>query len=191
MRGDARLELPQKDLVSLVKICRKDSRFLDGLWFMNIEDRFGFEEAMKIHCEMWGQFGRYQARLIKAAFDLGDDPISALVMAVDLDPAWLLWDYTIGPLSGTEALFRVTGCKAQQVRIKIGRGINPHCQKTDGAYFTSFARALDPLIRVRCDIGPPERYSDNLWCEWKFYIEEDTIPNRSSHKRLGDPVEIS
>jgi hypothetical protein len=166
-------ELSKKNVVSLVGICRRDTRFFDGLWFMNIEDRFGFEQAMNIHCDMWGKFGEYQAKLIKKAFNLGHNPIPALVRAVDIDPAWLFWDYTIEQLSDTQALFRVTGCKAQRARIRIGRGINLDCQKVDGAYLTSFAQVMDPMIKVKCNMGPPDKNSDNLWCEWCFYLEEE------------------
>jgi hypothetical protein len=179
MRLDNILDLTKKDLASLVEICRRDSRFFDGVWFMNIEDRFGFEQAMDIHCDMWGKFGEYQSKLIKRAFNLGNKPMSALVRAVNIDPAWLFWDYTMDQVSDTQALFRVTGCKAQRARVKMGRGINPDCQKVDGAYFTSFVRVIDPMIKVKCNLGPPDKCSDNLWCEWCFYLEEE---NNSSIK---------
>ena len=170
MNTDTISKLPKKDLVSLITICRRDTRFFDGYWFINIENRLGFEEAMNIHAEMWRRFGKYQGELIADAFTLSDDPIQALVKAVSMDPAWLFWDYTVEQVSNTAALFRVSSCVAQRARIKSSKGINPDCQKVDGAYFESFAHVIDPRIKVKCNFGPPDKYSDELWCEWSFSI---------------------
>jgi hypothetical protein len=92
----------------------------------------------------------------------------ALVRALEIDPAWLFWDYVVDKVSDKQVLLKVTECKAQRSRVRMGRGINPDCRKVDGAYLSSFARVVDPMIRVRCNFGPPDGHTDKMWCEWCF-----------------------
>jgi hypothetical protein len=172
MRWEELENLSKKELVSLMRICRRDMRFFDGLWFINIEDEFGFEKALDIHCNMWRRFGEYQAKLIARSFDLGQKPIPALVTAIEIDPAWLSWGYQVELVSNTKAIFRVTECTAQQARLRSGRDINPYCQRVDFLYFKTFAQVIDPRINVKCNFGPPNNYSNDLWCEWCFYLAE-------------------
>lgn len=174
MKLDRISTLPREDLFSLITICRRDTRFFDGYWFINVEKRFGFEEALDIHVRMWEQFGEYQAGLIVKAFALGDHPVERLTRAIELDPAWLFWGYRIDRLSETAAAFRVSDCVAQRARIKSGKGLNPDCERVDGGYLGSFARVIHPGIRVTCSFGPQCKERGDLWCEWLFSFPDST-----------------
>jgi hypothetical protein len=41
-------------------------RTVDGLWFMKIEERYGFDTALDIDNDVWTVFPKIQARMIKA-----------------------------------------------------------------------------------------------------------------------------
>jgi hypothetical protein len=38
----------------------------DGLWFMKVEDRRGFDEALEVDCEVWKVMPKIQARTLKS-----------------------------------------------------------------------------------------------------------------------------
>jgi hypothetical protein len=39
---------------------------VDGLWFMKIEEKYGFDAALDIDKEVWKVFPKMQARLLKS-----------------------------------------------------------------------------------------------------------------------------
>ncbi len=39
---------------------------VDGLWFLNIEEQFGFEKALDIDLEVWKVMPKIQARYLKS-----------------------------------------------------------------------------------------------------------------------------
>jgi len=45
---------------------------VDGLWFMKLEERYGFETALELDNEVWKVLPKIQARFLKAAGNLGD-----------------------------------------------------------------------------------------------------------------------
>lgn len=44
---------------------------IDGLWFMKVEEKYGFDEALDIDNEVWKAFPKIQARLLRSMGKLG------------------------------------------------------------------------------------------------------------------------
>ena len=44
---------------------------VDGLWFMKLEEKYGFEAALEIDNEVWKVFPKIQARVLKSACKMG------------------------------------------------------------------------------------------------------------------------
>ena len=61
---------------------------VDGLWFMKLEDRHGFDEALEIDVQVWKVLPKIQARLLKPLVS-GDNPMEAFFQCyttrLDLD----------------------------------------------------------------------------------------------------------
>ena len=171
MKREKLAQMPKGDILQLFDILRLDQRTIDGLWFLAVEDTYGLERAVELDVTIWSKMGKINARRLQKAFDLGTPGISALIKAIGLDPLWLFFGYEVEQISNTKAVVRFTDCPAQKGRIKIGRAIFP-CQSVDEGYFNNFAKVIDPRIEVSCNFCPPEKYSDNLWCEWHFSLIE-------------------
>lgn len=45
---------------------------VDGLWFMKVEEKYGFEAALEIDNEVWRVFPKIQARKLKSILELGE-----------------------------------------------------------------------------------------------------------------------
>lgn len=45
---------------------------VDGLWFVKVEERFGFDKSLEIDRQVWEVMPKIQARLLKSKLMLGD-----------------------------------------------------------------------------------------------------------------------
>ena len=144
-------------------------RFQDGFWFMHVEDTYGLDKAVEMDAAIWSRFGGYEAQLLLNTFKWEKAGIPTLVKALARAPSWLFFGYSIDQLSETEAVLQVTKCLAQTGRLRGGRGVFA-CRSVEEGYLTSFARAIDGTIEVTREFGPPERYSEDLWCSWRFRV---------------------
>lgn len=169
MRADEIRQLPGDEVVKLLEICRKGMRFQDGFWFMNVEDSWGIERAVAIDTDVWTRFGRYEAGLLLKGFAWKEQGIAKLVQALKYAPSWLFFDYSVEQVSETEALLQVQKCLAQTGRLRGGRGVFA-CRSVEEGYLSSFASAIG-AIKVEREFGPPDRYSEALWCSWRFRLE--------------------
>ncbi len=63
MKLEAIRDLSKKEIITILKVCRKGMRFQDGFWFMNVEDRRGIDKAVEIDAEIWSRSGKYETQL--------------------------------------------------------------------------------------------------------------------------------
>jgi hypothetical protein len=66
------------DSAQIASYFKRSYTAVDGLWFMKLEERYGFETALELDNEVWKVFPKLQARFLKAAGNLGDGPDALL-----------------------------------------------------------------------------------------------------------------
>lgn len=165
-------QLPREKLLALLWDAYRNLIRIDGYWFLAVEQAAGQEKAVIADEEVWRRFGRVEAQQLKRAFNLEGDGVGAVMAALQRSPLWPFWArFRVEQTSPQEALLQVTHCSSQVERVKAGLGVFP-CRGVDEAYFQSFAQALNPRIKVHCLSAPPEQYSENLWCSWRFVLED-------------------
>lgn len=60
-----------------IQYLKRSYSAVDGLWFMKVEDSFGFDKALEIDNEVWKVVPKIQARFLKSALNV-DKGINAL-----------------------------------------------------------------------------------------------------------------
>jgi hypothetical protein len=55
---------------------------VDGLWFMKVEEKYGFATALEIDNEVWGVLPKIQARMLKTMRRMGNG-LDALIECLD------------------------------------------------------------------------------------------------------------
>ena len=66
----------------IVEYFHRSYKAVDGLWFMKMEEKYGFDCALKLDLEVWKIVPKIQARMIKSMLNLGDnidDLINSLI----------------------------------------------------------------------------------------------------------------
>ena len=60
----------------IIEYFNRSYKAVDGLWFMKVEERYGFDTALKLDDEVWKVMPKIQARLVKSFLNLKDGPDS-------------------------------------------------------------------------------------------------------------------
>ena len=141
---------------------------VDGLWFLAVEEKFGHEVALELDIGVWDDLGAIHARRIVNNFSLRDDnPIRTLVKTLQADCMFCIYGPEITVLTDNKAILRITDCRPQKARVRDGKG-EFNCRPVDLAFFKSYAKAIDPRIKVTCLVSPPDEHPPEFWCEWQF-----------------------
>lgn len=140
---------------------------IDGLWFMELEGRYGFDTALEVDLEVWKKYGRIMLKRIARVLDLNLDPADP----PDLDTINLLME-TICHVDGTqcegevgegEIIFRVHRCSWWDNLSRSGRESHVPCEFVDNTIFPDWLQAVDPGVGFEITHSLP-RGDDH--CEW-------------------------
>jgi hypothetical protein len=164
------MDMPSEKLLDLFFLQMRNLWTVDGLYFLGIEGKFDTESATGIDRNVWEIMGKIEARRIKETFEIEGYDLHDLVAALKLT-SWSL-DLENKEIIEDEnrVMFRNTDCRVQKTRIKKSLSEFP-CKNVRWGYLKSFAKEINENIVVECNVCPPDKHDDNLWCEWEFRMK--------------------
>ncbi len=172
-------DYPEITVDVLREICARTYYTIDGLWFLAVEDKFGFETAFELNQVVWRQASPIIGRRLLRNLDIrGKTPLQALLELIYADPIMYPHQPKVMSLSDTKAVLRCIDCPTQAARIRDGKGVydgKPGCS----LLFNSYAKLIDPSIIVKCLACAPNPDAPEYWCEWEFEIARDRETNDS------------
>ena len=99
---------------------RRSYTAVDGLWFMKVEERLGFDEALQLDEAVWKVLPKIQARALKGMMHLPGG-LEGLQQALSARLALEGFDYEMEPRSEGFAVI-VKRCPWHDIMEKSGRG---------------------------------------------------------------------
>ena len=62
----------------IIEYFHRSYKAADGLWFMKVEEKYGFNAALEVDKEVWKVTPKIQARMVKAMLDKGEGEAALL-----------------------------------------------------------------------------------------------------------------
>jgi hypothetical protein len=120
---------------------------VDGLWFMKIEERSGFEEALAVDCEVWKVFPKIQARTLKALTGR-ESGMDALIHCFTIKMTLEEYRYSITRDDDLSFTVTITGCPWYDMLIRSGREriagkVGSHICRNE---YAVWAKEFDPSL---------------------------------------------
>ena len=164
-------DLTREELLEFWTDASKNWLAHDGLWFREVENKYGLEAAMELDQKAWEKFTVIEAQRIMKR--LGMEPgggIPALVQALKFRLYALINVQEVKEVSDTRCVFRMNKCRVQDARKRQGLSDFP-CKTVGIVEYSGFAKTIDPRIKTTCLICPPDPHPPDVWCAWEFKLE--------------------
>ncbi len=143
---------------------------IDGLYFLEIEKKYGTEAATEIDTRVWETMGKIEAKTLQKLFEIGDNPDIATMMNLLRKTSWALdQPFKAIDVSERRAVLSIDKCRTQETRISKGL-CEFACKTVRFSYLKAFAGALNPRATVNCLICPPDKHPEDTWCKWEFIL---------------------
>ncbi len=163
------MDLTQETLIHLLSLHIRNIWRVDGLYFLNIEEKFGTEAATIIDKSCWKTMGKIEARTLKKILNIKETNSENLLKILRLTSWSLDLKGKEWKVSESSLVFKVKDCGTQNTRLSKGLEIFP-CRQVREGYLKEFAHEFDSRIEVYCRACPPGKRPDKGWCEWEFIL---------------------
>lgn len=142
----------------------------DGLWFQQVEQAHGMDEAIRLDIGAWEKFTVLEAKRIMEFRGIKEDGgLAALKEALQYRLYSLVNTQEIIEEDENTLIFKMKDCRVQSARKRKGMPEFP-CRPVGNVEYSGFAETIDPRIKTRCLYCPPEEHPEDSFCAWEFYI---------------------
>jgi len=140
----------------LVKLLQGAYIAIDGLWFLGVEKKQGFDEALKIDIDVWKNWMQILVKRIKKLLDMKENDIPSIVKILEVAYQMEGTDYEIAECRDKRAVIRILKCHWYENLKKAGREKLIPCVDLDKTLYPDMIKVLNPSVSFSQVSGIPE-----------------------------------
>jgi hypothetical protein len=162
--------MPNAKLLDYLLLQVRNLWRVDGLYFLDIEKKFGTEAATEIDADVWETMAAIEAKGLQKMFQVDENPSVSKIIDLLRKSSWALdQPFKTIEVNSKHAVLRVNRCRTQETRLNKGLDEFP-CKKVRFGYLKNFAKTLNPKAQVNCLTCPPDAHPKDSWCKWEIQL---------------------
>lgn len=162
--------LTLEKLVEMRKSTALNWLAFDGIWFQEVELKFGMADAKFCNDNAWSFFSPFEVNQIKKIIQLPENSgLSGLKMALEYRLYADVNKQSVGNETSTAFDFFMNECRVQLARNRKGMDDYP-CKSAGIIEYTTFAHTIDSGISTSVISCPPDNHPKEYYCGWRFSI---------------------
>ena len=165
-------KLSKEDLIKLIKAYSRLFLALDGFWFLAVEEKHGYKDAVEIDTKAWEGYFPYEARLLRNTMDIQEEGIPGIIETLKHTAFAPCMEQQIEEVSDTKGVFAFYKCPSLEAMERAGR-TEFVCEPVGTTVFQKYAESIDPRVKVKFLDGPPRNSPEDVSCKWEFTLEEN------------------
>lgn len=165
-------KLSKETLIKLVKAYSRLFLALDGFWFLAVEEKHGYKDALDIDIKAWEGYFPYEARLLRKTLEIKEEGIPGIIETLKHCAFVPCMEHVIDEVSEERGVVSLYKCPSLEAMERAGR-TEFVCEPVGTAVFQKYAESIDPRVKVRFLDGPPRKSPEDVSCKWEFTLEEE------------------
>ena len=151
------------------RLIRSALTAIDGLWFLEVEKKYGFDQAFEIDLAVWKRYGPIMIKRIKKAMNISDDKLDSFLKIFKVLCTLDGTKFKTVEKSSNQALIQIIYCPWWENLKGSNRQNLVHCDIVDKAIFPEWAKAFNPNLKFELKKSLPD--GDDV-CECLISIQE-------------------
>jgi len=143
----------------------------DGLWFQEVERKYGIDEAIEVDVEAWKKQTKLEAKRILSLLGLSKGGgLDNLEECLKYRMYAFINEQKTVRVDDNTLEFYMESCRVQNARERKGMDFFP-CKPVGMVEYGYFAKEIDDRITTECIGCPPDKVGPGWHCGWKFIIK--------------------
>lgn len=140
----------------LLKLLQGAYIAIDGLWFMGVENKYNFDEALEIDIDVWKNWMKILPKRIKKLLNMEGNDIPTIVKILEIAYQMEGTDYEVTECNDERAVIRILKCHWYENLKKAGREKLLPCVELDKDLYPPMIEKINPNVSFKQVSGIPE-----------------------------------
>ena len=152
----------------LTRLIKSALTAIDGLWFLAVEEKLGFDTAFEIDLNVWKRYGPIITKRIQKAYSIEDNSLESFLQILKITCSIDGTQFKILKQSPHEILLHITYCPWFENLKRSNREKLVRCDVVDKEIFPGWAQSFNPKIKFEMTKSLP---NGDAVCEWLISLE--------------------
>lgn len=148
--------MPKPDRIKKLQLIRSALTAIDGLWFLEVEKKIGFEDAFAIDIDVWKRYGAIMIHRIKNALSIEDNSLESFLQVFEILSEIDGTKFEIAEKSADEAVLKIKFCPWWENLKHSKREMVVRCDVVDRAIYPEWIKAFNPDYELLLTKSLPE-----------------------------------
>ena len=152
-----------------IQLIRSALTAIDGLWFLEVENKFGFDKAFELDLKVWARYGPIMIKRIKKVLKVEDNNLEAFIQVFRVMSKIEGSKFIIKEKSPKEVIMQVQYCPWWENLKRANREKLVRCDIVDKEILPEWATSFNPKMDFKLIKSLPAGHDT---CEWMISLKE-------------------